>query len=101
MGNQQICNKWICSSEREKTAVRWEKIFFVSETSYSSNNLEKSCSYFSVMVLYKEKGKKTFLFRRVFVWYLTQCQSQVRFYMLCSMLYVLVLCPLLTSSVSV
>lgn len=52
---------------------------------------------FYVMLLLKEKGKKSFLFRRVFVWYLTQCQSQVKFYMISSMLYVLVLCPLLQS----
>lgn len=44
----------------KKTGVCEEKSFSMSKTSYSSNNLEKSYSYFYVMLLLIEKGKKSF-----------------------------------------
>lgn len=37
-----------------------KKSFFMSKPSYSSNNLEKSYSCFYVMLLLKEKGKRSF-----------------------------------------
>lgn len=53
---------------KERTAVWGKKSFLVSKMSYSSNNLEKSYSFFMSCCFLKRRGKKAFLFRRVFVW---------------------------------
>lgn len=61
--NYRKYNKYITNGPtavKEKTSVWGGKSFFMSKASYSSNNLEKSYSYFYVLLLRKEKGKKSF-----------------------------------------